>query len=54
MSTKRAALLILLAASLTGCGSATLRTDRKNVEGVDCVVVSTADGGAGVDCDFGP
>jgi uncharacterized protein YceK len=46
------ALLIVLAATLTGCGSATLRTDRKSVEGVDCVVVSTADGGAGVDCNF--
>lgn len=49
---RRLAAVALALVVLTGCGSATLRSDRKNVEGVDCVVVSTADGGAGVSCNW--
>lgn len=44
--------LVLLIATLTGCGSATVRYDKKTIDGVECVTGSTADGGVAVDCDW--
>lgn len=42
---------LLLAAALTGCsGAYKAEFKRQQIGGVDCVTVTTADGGASVSC----